>query len=556
MFNKIFSLLLCIVMLTSVLVACDNARPNDEDTTVASTTLDESSGKEEYESSVDIDDTADTETIGSSDALSSDTATTDTESLPETSTETEKKPSIINPPGWTPDPPGSVDDTNYFCILADDTMVEKEFLNKSNGDLLQDAIISRQDYINDFLNIEIVITTINGGYANAEKYASELEAATGAGCPYDLALTHNKVSPLLAAKGLSLDLAKSGSLNLSNTTAPYWSDELLSDTAVGGRVFWISDNASYNNVSNMLCIIVNNEYFERINTGFTKKNLYSLVDSGAWTMENMFLLAQDAYDCDVIKESGQTIEDYGLNADGAGGRLDAWLYASGFRTTKMSHNGTYVWSLSDPTLIEFIDWWQGYLNDNDIYKGEGGTPYVMSREGRAMFSLLPLGALDERPFEFDLTILPMPLYKKSVKNGYSTPLIDGYSTYMIPKGVKSDAFELSTTVIELLAAEANRRIAPTFYEINIRRQVSLDDRDMERMFQYIRSSTVFDMGALYGDMLAVEAFGDKVSPSLAIRKIWAGDGTGDYADIETVWSKIEGTVTSKLKTIMTELLEY
>ena len=91
MLNKIISLLLCILILTSVFVACDNASPNDEDTTVASTTLGESSGKEEYESSVDIDDTADTETIGSSDALSSDTATADTESLPETTSSIEEE---------------------------------------------------------------------------------------------------------------------------------------------------------------------------------------------------------------------------------------------------------------------------------------------------------------------------------------------------------------------------------------------------------------------------------------------------------------------------------
>lgn len=420
MFNKIFSLLLCILMLTSVFVACDNASPNDEDTTVASTTLDESSSKEEYESSVDIDDTANTETTASSDALSSDTATADTESLPETTSSIEEETTragitIIDPPISIPefenhDIPNDLDYNGYeFVILADNTVVNKEFDDDIHGTIMVDALLNRQEYIKEYLNINLALLLFNGGYKNEEGYASEVEAATGAGCPYDLALAHNLIPPLLAAKGLSLDLAESEFLNLYDTEHAWWSDEMLSDTIVGGRILWVSDNASWNNINNMLGIFVNLDYFGAINEGYDKNDLYDMVYNRQWTMENMFLLIQDAYEREVDHASGQTTELYGLQADGAGGRLDAWLYASGFRTTRLNANGTYQWALEEEPVVDFIDWWQERLNDDDVYKGSNElVPYYTFREDRAMFSLLPLEVLEKKPAEFNLTILPIP----------------------------------------------------------------------------------------------------------------------------------------------------
>ena len=560
MLNKIISLLLCILILTSVFVACDISN-EVEQTTEASTTTGEISKEKETEASTQT-------------SAETTVSTTDTETLPETETETESEtesetetdtigPNITICPPPDPHPkPDIFEDVYYggyiFSMLADDTIVDREFVDEEDGYLITDSILQRQYYVEEFLGIDFHGVTMAGGYKNAEEYASEIEAATGAGCPYDLALAHNLIAPMLAVKGLVRDLAESEILNLYDTEQPWWSEELLNDTIVGGRVLWISDTASVNNLHNMLCAFVNLEYFERINEGLDRDDLYNLVYDGRWTMENMLLLAQDAYEDIKYEHEVQTndkdLDSYGIQADSLGGNLEAWLYAAGFRQTKLNYKGTYEWALNDEVVVKFINWWQDALSDDDVDK-QDGTRYKMFREGRAMFALSNLG-MAEKEIDIAFTVLPLPLCNYAIKNSYSTPLTNGYSSWIIPKAVKTEAFKRSATVLEVLAAEGNRRLAPVYFEVYLKRQTAARDPDIQKMFNIIRSSTVFDMGALYSNVLTIETVSDNISPSLALHKVWAGDGTGDYSDIETVWSKIEGTVTSKLKTIMTELLEY
>ena len=247
---------------------------------------------------------------------------------------------------------------------------------------------------------------------------------------YDLVLAHNLVAPIVATKGLARDLAESDVLNLSHTTQPYWPQDVNSQIQIGGRFFWATDTVSFNNIRNMICTFVNLEYFEKVNYGhgFVKQDLYNLVDNGKWTMENMFVLAQDAYEDikydDEASTNNKALDSYGILADGLGVNLDLWLYGAGFSLTSLNETGTYEWTLDEPIIQDFIGWWQSKLNDDDIYKAES-APQNMFTEGRAMFSISTLG-MAEKNIELVYTILPMPLYNSAVKNSYSTPLDDGY----------------------------------------------------------------------------------------------------------------------------------
>ena len=548
MFNKAISLLLCILMLINIFASCERS------------------------SSID---TIDNET---STEATTTASTTDTETLPDTETETELESesesvpiTITDPPhfpGHYPDYPSHdiPDDRDYggyeFIILADSTVSDNEFIEEADGDLITDTIITRQEYTEEFLNVNLNIVVIDGGYRNAEKYAAEISAASGAGCPYDLALAHNLIPPVLAAKGLCRDLAESTDLHLYQTDKPYWGKNILQEIAIGGRIFWTSDNASLNNIRNMLCIFTNIEYFERINERFVEYDLYSMVYNGLWTMENMLVLAQNAYKNVSDEVEGVPVADdldaYGIQASSSKDWLDTWFYAAGFKYTKLNANGVYEWTLNGTAETEFISWWQSKLNDNDIYK-QDGTTHKMFKENRAMFALSNLGMTEE--VEVNFTVLPLPLYNAKVKDSYSTPLSDGYSSWLIPRAARTEAFHRASTVIEVMASESNRRVAPAYLEAYKRRTNSSysNGDDMRKMFNTIRSSVVFDLGYLYGDTLSVEYIGipnDESTVYFAIRNIWSGNGTGDYSDIETVWPKIKNTATTKLNDLMTELTEY
>jgi len=149
------------------------------------------------------------------------------------------------------------------------------------------------------------------------------------------------------------------------------------------------------------------------------------------------------------------------------------------------------------------------------------------------------------------------MYKASVKNNYSTPFSNNYSSFLIPKAAASEAFERSATVLELLAAEGNRRLAPTYFEIYLKRQTAADDPDMQRMFNIIRNCIVFDLGYLYGSVLKAEtlaANGSTYEPFIFLRNTWRG--SQGYENFETVWATIGSTCTTKLENLMVDIVDY
>ncbi|MBR6679656.1 MAG: hypothetical protein IKL59_00175 [Clostridia bacterium] len=456
------------------------------------------------------------------------------------------------------------DDRDYggyeFKVLADTVCSGHEFIAESDGTLIKDAVINRQEWIEEYVAIDFALTEMYGGYNNMDGFAAEIESASGAGSPYDLVLAYSLIPPVIAAKGLSRDLAESENLNLYNTTKEYWGREIKKEIMVGGRIFWMSDNSSWLNMRTMLCIFVNTEFFTRINPTMDKFDLYEMVDNGVWNFENMLLLAQNSYEnTNIGDEKTDGVDDgdtFGLQCATHYVDLDNWLYAAGLRYTRLNNKGTYEWTLDDQTMIDFIDWWhKQIIEDDDLYKTDPNR--MMFMEGRAMFAQSELSMI-EKGIEIDFTVLPMPLYDPNIKNGYSTPFSNSYSSWLIPKATKADSFERSATVLELLAAEGNRRLAPVYFEIYLKRQVAFNDEDMRRMFNIIRNSIVFDMGYLYGSVLTYEKPGDGGYEEIfiALRRVWGSNGTGAYGNMSTLWAGMKDGVTKKLNNLMVDILDY
>ena len=551
MFKKILALVLALITITASFAGCQKKKTSiDDETTdtVGETTVETTEGEDEEEESKDLNFGTD------SSVIVDDTSIYDELTIEQ----------LLQPENFQgSDIPDDRDYHGYeFKVLTDTTNVRYEFVAESDGELIKDAVINRQNWIEEYVNIDFVLTETLGGYGNMEGFAAEIESASGAGTPYDMALAYNLIPPVVAAKGLSRDLAESENLNLHDTKKEYWGKEIKQEIMVGGRIFWMSDNSSWNNIRQMLCVFVNLDYFSRINPTMSRSDLYNMVDSGVWTMEHMLTLAQNAYEnTNFGDEKTDGVDDgdmFGLQAALAGPWLDTWLYAAGFRYTKLNNRGTYDWTLADPPVVDFIDWWQETLNDDDIDKSDSTfqNDRNMFSDGRAMFALSAIRII-EFGIDLDYTVLPMPLYKSSVKSTYSTPFSNDYSSWLIPKAAKTDAFERSATVLELLAAEGNRRLAPVYFEIYLKRQTAAADDDMKRMFNVIRNCIVFDMGYLYGSVLKYDQNGDNPGEVfLATRRIWSGNGTGFHSNISTVWASIGQSVTTKLNNLMFDILDY
>ena len=569
MFKKIIALVLTLLMVLPILAGCSTKTTNlggdtSEKATEAKTTI-EDDGEEDTEESESesVTEEEEEEEENSRTPISIDyTANTDIEFVDTTIYDDMTLEQLRDPENFEgSDIPEDRDYDGYqFNVLADDFNVDYEFCEQSDGDIIKEAVIDRQNWISEYVGIEFVISPIKAGYWAMDAFCSEIEAASGAGTPYDLGLAYSHIPPVVAAKGLSRDLAESDNLNLLETEKPYWGKQIKQEIMIGGRIFWMSDNSSWNNIRNMLCMYVNVEYFTRINEGATKEDLYKLVENGNWTIANMLTLIQGSYENTNVEgdgaEGADDLDSYGLQAAESAAWLDNWCYAAGFRYTKLNNRGTYDWTLEDQPLIDFIDYWQKTIEENQNIDKQDEKQYRMFLGGRAMFALSTIGMNEQNP-ELEYTVLPLPLYDSDIKNSYSTPFSNTYSSWLIPKAAKTEAFERSATVLELLAAEGNRRLSPVYFEVYLKRQVAAGDENMLKMFNIIRNSITFDLGYLYGSSLTCENLGGGSGYAevfIFIRRIFAG--TSGYESITTVWPQIKGTATTKLNNLMVDILDY
>jgi len=447
----------------------------------------------------------------------------------------------------------SIDYNNYnFKILLDNTNSNKEFILESDGELIKDSLINRQEYVEEYLGISFAFTETLGGYSNMEFFALEIEIANQVGYSYDLALAYNLIGAVVAAKGLSKNLADSMTLNPFYTQKEYWSKDFIRTARIGSKIFWITDMSSWNTISNMLCIYVNETYFKDVNTRMDKYDLYDLVDNKQWTMENMLILAQGAYDDTNMDKRVDDGDSFGLQAAEYASSLDLWINAAGFKLVEANAHGQRSWMFDNKDTKEFIDWWQSKLKNDAVDNGNNSN-VNMFKQSRAMFSCCNVAMVESQGIEFNYTVLPMPMYTASIKDGYSTPLTNSYTSYMIPSGLNSTEFERSANVLDLLAAEGNRRLAPTYFEIFLKRMTAADDPDMQRMFNIIRSSVVFDFGMICGSALTVNNLtgSGESEVFIMLRRVWSGYSV--YTDIDYVWSEINSTATSKLNNFVTSL---
>ena len=569
MFKKIIALVLTLLMVLPILAGCSTKTTNlggdtSEKATEAKTTIEDDGEEDTEESETETEETEGDEEDTTRTPISIDyTANTDIEFNDTTIYDHMTLEQLRDPENFEgSDIPEDRDYDGYqFNVLADDFNVDYEFCEQSDGDIIKEAVIDRQNWISEYVGIEFVISPIKAGYWAMDAFCSEIEAASGAGTPYDLGLAYSHIPPVVAAKGLSRDLAESENLNLLNTTKEYWGSGIKEEIMIGGRIFWMSDNSSWDSVRNLLCVFVNIDFFTRANPEFDQTDLYQMVNGGSWTFENMLLFIQNTYENTNDTNPDPDLKDtYGLLPGVYYYSTENWLYGAGFSLTRINARGTYEWTFDDQTFINFCDWWQATIDNNANIAKESGNEaegFATFNEGRAMFTMAPFKIIEQQ-LELDFTVLPLPIYDPDVKNAYSTPILNDYGSWLIPKATKKDAFERSATVLELIAAEGNRRIAPVYFEIYLKRQNAGHDKDMQTMFNIIRNAIMFDIGFLYGSVMTYEkpSGGGYEEVFIALRRMWGTENKAFYDNVSTIWASIGPGVKTKLNNLMVDILDY
>lgn len=405
-----------------------------------------------------------------------------------------------------------------FHLLCDSGQYNKSFVTEPAGDVVSNALYHRYIMVQDRLDIAIIVDQFKGAWAGMDDFINQT-IQMGDTC--DLVLAYNLTPGLMANQGLLCDMNKTAYLNFEK---PWWSDTLMESVSVNGKVFFTGDNSSWNNLRNMLGIYVDKQLFTNYHPDKAIDDLYDSVEAKEWTMDQLFELARGVYldtDADSAVSSGDT---FGFSIS-SNNWIEAFFYGAGLKVLQQDNVGDWEMTLGSIQVGDFVDYFKGKFYSSESY-AKDAKQHSQFKDGRAMLYLSSL-SMAEQGLEQLYTVLPMPMYKED-QGRYYTHMSNTYDMYGIPKAV-GEKKDRSSAVLECLASEAYRQIAPAYFETYLKVQKASDAR-MQDMYDIIRESLVFDMG--YCFTMALDISGNQ--PIYFVRR--ALHGSSGYENLSETWA--------------------
>lgn len=377
-------------------------------------------------------------------------------------------------------------------IYAASDLPITEFDAEQTGDIVDDAVYNRNVAVEERLNVQLEYIMTPGLWANENGYKSAVRNSVNSGdAAYDIVAGYGVFISQLAAEQLFCDLTTTQYLDFDK---PWWSDSLLDDLAVGGRLYFASGDISTNLIGSAFAVLFNKQLANDYSLG----NLYQLVDDGSWTLDKLFSLTKDTYTDLNSNESRDKDDFFGLVVQDTS--IDNLYFSSGMNTTQLdSERGVSVspdfGSEKAATLAELLCDMIHHTDGVFLVTEDSGDGIVNFKSAKSIFLLagMKVTTTDLRDAEIDYGVLPAPKWDENQTEYLSTTSYLG-SLYAIPKGVR-DA-DMSSAVMEALAIEGYYEVSPAFFETALKVKYSSDE-DTARMYDIIRGSISYDFGRVF-----------------------------------------------------------
>ena len=323
--------------------------------------------------------------------------------------------------------------------------------DKNKGDLIKDAIFSRNETVENRFNVEIEIA-YKGTYDEVCEWVSK-NVLAGAD-EFDLFSSHTASAGNLVLKDLFLNWYDIPNVDF---TKPWWAKSCSEELTYDGKCVLAISDFTHSATFGAYCIIFNKALANSYDFG----NLYDVVLDGKWTFDYFYNLVKDVY----------------IDQDGSGDKSDGDFFGYAQHFAYNCAPNAWLWAFDNPIVkkdedgVPYIAFKTDKINSivNKIYDlciNSKGVHFVadnVSPQGldllinrRAIMAIATISAPTGeglRNFEDDYGILPLPKWDENQKD-YLTMTSGEHTCLAVPKTVKDTAFV--GACIEALSAEAYR----------------------------------------------------------------------------------------------------
>ncbi len=341
-----------------------------------------------------------------------------------------------------------------------------------NGEVLNDAVFERNNYVEETYNIEFVEYGPDSGKLSSEA----ANAVTAGDATYDVIMPPLNVAGELLKKGYLQDLTQVDNLNLEQK---WWDERSIADLSIAHKLYMVSGDLSTLNHDATWCTMINLQLID----DYDLKKPYEYVANDEWnfdTYKTMCATASRDLDGDGDFDSDDAIANLTQNENAT-----AMLVTFGYHLIDKDENDLPIFTLDgDERVDKILRDVSEFMNDKTVslnYHQYGSLGYhllttKMFEENRGLFWITNLQMVIRlREMETDFGIAPCPKYDEAQENYRNVVwFVGSYAT--IPVSVADPAE--SGFILEALAAKSREILRPAYYEVALSMKYLRDEESV------------------------------------------------------------------------------
>ncbi len=370
--------------------------------------------------------------------------------------------------------------------------------DKRSFEALEDAIdvtdvevYKRQLLVEERFNVKINTIIDDNWGTNATTLKNSVLAGSD---DYDVYACYGYWSIGLATEGIVMNLKTAPNLDLDK---PYWGDKFNDAMAYKDYMYWITGDIALSYTDGIYATYVNLKKFA---SKYPGDNIYQIVRDGKWTLDNLYTYSEGAYE-DLNGDGTPNKGDFFGYSYSKEDMIDGMSMAAGVKYTTRDADGVpQLYITKDNTAVTFAEKLAQLCGSQSVFLADSDDGAAMAKlfsDGLALFIVgrINYAATRMRDMEDDFAIIPAPKLNEE-QSTYLTTLHDGTTLIGIPKTISEQGLNVSTYVLEAMAAESSRSLTPVYLDVALKNKYTRD-ADSAEMIDLIRENIVSDFGFLY-----------------------------------------------------------
>lgn len=382
-----------------------------------------------------------------------------------------------------------------FSVLATVGKSYEYDAEESAGDVVSDAVYTKNCAVEDYLGIKFEFIYKDGGWNERDTFngfiRNDVLSDTG---EYDLVSSSTVITMPITAEGYFLD---GNSLTYCNFDNPWWIQDMYDRFSCAGKLYGFIGDASLSLYKDMTVLFFN----KRIWDENSAPDPYELVRNNEWTLDKFI---------EVCSGMGGD-----LNGDGKYDETDQLTYLGenvpcGTFQTSLQLDVVKIGDDGIPTYLGLTEKFLNAFEKLQRFNAREDTMRMASIDDNTFTSMKTFANGNVatmcnflysteylRDMKDDYGIIPMPKYDENQEN-YVSQL--GTSTTMLFVPITTSDVDLTSKVMEALSYYTNQIVVPKYYEVALKEKYARDT-DIAEMLDIIRSGAAFDFVFVYGTSL-------------------------------------------------------